>query len=62
VDDSKLYPSLLGLNLAFDNHNIIDLKNRKMIFEVGDLRFNAPLEPIEGRQYLELARGGFNTK
>jgi hypothetical protein len=33
-----------------------------MIFEVGDLKFNAPLDPTKGRRYVEPTRGGSNTK
>jgi hypothetical protein len=33
VDDTTSYPSLLGLDWAFDKHAIINLKTRKMTFE-----------------------------
>jgi hypothetical protein len=32
VDGTTPYPKLLGLNLAFDNQDIINLKTRKMNF------------------------------
>jgi hypothetical protein len=54
---SKPYPMLLGLAWDFDNQTIIDLKKRQMIFEVGDLRVTAPLDPTKGRLYVELERG-----
>jgi hypothetical protein len=33
VDGTTPYPTLLGLDWAFDNESIIDLKRRKMTFE-----------------------------
>jgi hypothetical protein len=33
VDDTKPYPTLLGLDWEFDNQDIINLKTRKMTFE-----------------------------
>jgi hypothetical protein len=39
VDNSQPYPALLGLDWAFDNHEIINLKKREMIFEGGGLKF-----------------------
>jgi hypothetical protein len=35
VDNTSPYLVLLGLDWDFDNHDIINLKNRKMIFESG---------------------------
>jgi hypothetical protein len=53
VDDSQLYPSFLGIDWAFDNHTIIDLKKRQMIFEVEDLKVTTSLDPTEERCYVE---------
>jgi hypothetical protein len=33
------------------------LKRREMIFEVGYLKFTAPLDPSKGNRYIEPARG-----
>jgi len=33
-----------------------------MTFEVGDLKFPMPLDPTEGRIYVEPTRGGFSPK
>ena len=41
VDNSQPYPVLMGIEWAFDNQMIINLKKREMIFEVGDLKFTA---------------------
>jgi hypothetical protein len=57
ADDSQPYPTLMGLEWAFDNHVIINLKRRGMIFEVGDLKVTTPLDLIEGKRYIEPTRG-----
>jgi hypothetical protein len=57
VDDSQPYPTLMGLEWDFDNQEIINLKRREMIFEVGDLKVTAPLDPSEGKRYTEPTRG-----
>jgi hypothetical protein len=36
---------------------IINLKRREMIFEVGNLKVIAPLDPIKGKRYIEMTRG-----
>ena len=45
VDRTTPYLTLLGLDWAFDNQTIINLKTIKMIFESGDYRVIAPLDP-----------------
>jgi hypothetical protein len=57
VDDSQPYPTLMGLEWAFDNQEIINLKRREMIFEVGDLKVTMPLDPTEGKRYIEPTKG-----
>jgi hypothetical protein len=57
MDGRKPYTVLLGLDWGFDNHTIIDLKKKQMIFKVADLRVIAPLDSTEGRRYVELERG-----
>jgi hypothetical protein len=47
----------MGLEWEFYNQAIINLKRREMIFEVGYLRVTAPLDPTEGKRYIEPARG-----
>jgi hypothetical protein len=47
VNNSHSYPSLLGLDWAFDNQVIINLKKREMIFEGGGLKVSKPLDPTE---------------
>jgi len=56
VDDSCPYPTLLGIDWAFDNLAVIYLKKRRMTFEGDGLRVIAPLDPDEGRRYKEPIR------
>jgi hypothetical protein len=48
VDDNYHYPALLGIDWAFNNSTIVELKKRRMTFEGDVLRFIAPLDPDEG--------------
>jgi hypothetical protein len=52
VDGTTPYPTLLGLDWAFDNQAIINLKIRKMMFESGEYRVIAPLDPSEGERFV----------
>lgn len=56
VDYSKPYPALLGLDWAFDNLAIINLKKIQMVFKRDDMRVIIPLAPSEGLRYTELVR------
>jgi hypothetical protein len=62
VDNTSPYPTLLGLDWDFDNQTIINLKTRKMIFESGEYRVIAPLDPSEGGRYVEPATENFITE
>jgi hypothetical protein len=53
VDESISFRTLLGIDLAFDNHAIINLKTTKMIFEAGNFRVVAPLDPSDCERYVE---------
>jgi hypothetical protein len=44
-DDSQPYPTLMGLEWAFDKQAIINMKSREIIFDVGELKVNLPLDP-----------------
>lgn len=54
VDDSNLYPALLGIEWDFDMDMVINLKKWKMTFERKSLRVVVPLDPAEGARYTEL--------
>jgi hypothetical protein len=56
VDDSCPYAALLGIDWAFNNNTMDDLKKRRMMFEGYGLRFITPLDPDEGQRYTEPIR------
>jgi hypothetical protein len=56
VDDRCPYLALLGIDWAFNNLTVIDLKNRRMKFEGDGLRVITPLDPDECRIYTEPIR------
>jgi hypothetical protein len=53
MDDIQPYPTLMGLEWAFDNHEIINMKRRENIFEVKELKVTTPLELVEGKRYID---------
>jgi hypothetical protein len=53
VDDKTTYPTFLGLDWVFDNQAIINLKTRKMTFELEEYRVITPLDPSEGERFVE---------
>jgi hypothetical protein len=48
VDDNYPYLALLGIDWAFNNSTVVDLKKRCMTFERNGLRVISPLYPDEG--------------
>ena len=56
VDDSNLYPSLLGIKWALENNVILNLKKIQMSFKDGTNRIIAPIDPGEGHRYVESVR------
>jgi hypothetical protein len=53
VDGTTPYLKLLGMDWEFEKNSIINLKKRKMTFELGEYRIIAPLEPSEGKRLVE---------
>jgi hypothetical protein len=53
MDESDPYPALLGIDWAFDNNVVLNLKKRQMSFETDTLCVVAPLDPYEGDWYNE---------
>jgi hypothetical protein len=49
VDDNCPYPVLLGIDWAFNNSIVVDLKKRHMTFEKDGLRVIAPLDLDESQ-------------
>ena len=56
IGDSRSYPDLLGIDWAFDNMVVINLKKRQMNFEDKQIRVIAPLDPFQGPRYIEPIR------
>jgi hypothetical protein len=56
VDDSCPYPTLLGIDWAFNNSTIVDLNKRIMNFEGNVLKVIAPLDLDKGRRYTKPIR------
>jgi hypothetical protein len=53
VNGTKPYPTLLGLDWAFENQTIINLNMRKMKFESREYTFVVPLDPLEEERFVE---------
>ena len=47
------YPALLGVGWANDSMAVINFKKWMMTFENQDIRVIAPMDPDEGRRYIE---------
>ena len=54
IDDSTPYLVLLGINWAFENQAIINLKKKSKSFEGNGIRVIGPLDPVLGPRYTEL--------
>ena len=54
--ESKPYLALLGIDQAFDNVVVINLKKKQMMFEGHNIRIIAPLDPSMGPHYAEPIR------
>jgi hypothetical protein len=52
-DESNQYPTLLGIDWAFENNAVLNLKKWKMFFETITLFLVMPLDPYEGYRYNE---------
>jgi hypothetical protein len=53
MDESDTYPALLGIDWAFDNNVVLNLKKRQISFETNTLHVVTPLDPYEGDKYNE---------
>jgi hypothetical protein len=56
VGDSWSYPALLGIDWAFNNSTVVDLKKRRMTFEGNGLKVIAHLDLDEGHRYTKTIR------
>ena len=53
VDDTKSYAALLGIDWEIDNQIIINSKKSILSFKDSEMRLVAPIDPLEGKQYVE---------
>ena len=53
IDDSNPFPALLGIDWAFDNLSIINLKKKQMTYKGHNIRIITPLDPTQGPRYSE---------
>ena len=53
VDDTNPYPTLLGFDWEINNQTIINFKKMILSFEDSELRVVAPIDPLEGKIYVE---------
>lgn len=54
IDDSTPYPTLLGIDWAFENQAIINMKKKTISFEGNRIRVIGPLDLALGPSYTEL--------
>jgi hypothetical protein len=53
MGDKDPYPYLLGIDWAYKNYAIIDIKRDTMTFEVDMIKVFYPLDPCLGPRYIE---------
>jgi hypothetical protein len=53
MGDKDPYPALLGIDWAYDNYVVIDLKRDTMTFEADRIKVVHPLDPYVGPRYTE---------
>ena len=53
VDDTNMYPALLGIEWVIDNQTITNFKKRILMFEDSDLQVITPIDTLEGNRYIE---------
>ena len=53
VNGGSSYPALLGIGWVNDSLVVINFKKHVMTFENCDIRFMDPMDPNEGRRYVE---------
>jgi len=54
MGDKDPYPTLLGIDLAFEKYAVIELKRQTMTFEVDRVRVIQTLDPYQGPRFTEL--------
>ena len=54
VYDTNPYHALLGIDWAIENQTIINFKKKILSFEDEEMRVFSPIDPFEGKRYVEL--------
>jgi len=55
---SEECPQLITNWKAFENLSVVNMKKWELVFEQGELKVIAPLDPKEGRRYVETIKEG----
>jgi hypothetical protein len=53
------YPTLLGIDWAYENFVVIDLKKELMTFEADGMKVTQPLDPYRGPRFTDPGRGEY---
>ena len=61
IDDNNPFPTLLGIDWAFDNLVVINLKKKQMTFQGHNIQIITPLDPTQGPRYTESTRAEEET-
>lgn len=56
LGDQDPYPALLGIDWAYENYAMIELKKERMTFEVDGTKVTQPLDHIKNLGILNLQR------
>ena len=56
MGDKDPYPTLLGIDWAYDNYDVIDLKRDTMTFEANKIKVVHPLDLYVGPRYMETTK------
>jgi hypothetical protein len=62
MGDKDPYPALLGIDWAYENYVVIDLKRDTMTFEVDGIKVVQPLDPYLGPRYTEPVDNNMESK
>ena len=59
VDEGSSYPTLLGIGWENKKLVVINFKKRVMTFENCNMQIISPLDPLEGKRYVEPIKDEF---
>jgi hypothetical protein len=61
MGENDPYPTLLGIDWAYENYAIIDLTKETMTFESDGMKVTQRLDPYQGPRYIELVDDTLET-